>query len=89
MVAPYRELLGKVLAGPITTLESIHGIIMLCLWPLAVDKQSQDSSWNYCGLVTNAALRMGLHKDGAESNSTRSRIPKTDAMIRANTWMLA
>ncbi|PMD32666.1 hypothetical protein L207DRAFT_571949 [Hyaloscypha variabilis F] len=87
VVTPYRELLGEVLAGPITTLESIHGIIMLCLWPLAVDRQSHDSSWNYCGLVTNAAMRMGLHKDGTDSNRARSRIPKTEAMIRANTWM--
>ncbi|KAE9369861.1 hypothetical protein N431DRAFT_493580 [Stipitochalara longipes BDJ] len=87
VVTPYRNLLGKVLAEPITTLESIHGIIMLCIWPLAVDRQPEDSSWNYCGLVTNAAIRMGLHKDGTESNSNRNPIPKTEATIRANTWM--
>ena len=87
VVASYRGLLGKVLAEEITALESIQGIVLLCLWPLAVDKQTLDPTWNYCGLVTNAAMRMGLHKDGTNRNITRSPISKTEARIRAKTWM--
>ncbi|ODQ69037.1 hypothetical protein LIPSTDRAFT_76533 [Lipomyces starkeyi NRRL Y-11557] len=87
LVTPYRLLLGKTLAEPIANLECIQGLVLLCLWPLAVDRQSEDSSWNYCGLVTNAAVRMGLHRETTESRAASSLKLGSEAMAHAKTWM--
>jgi hypothetical protein len=86
-VTPYRQLLGKTLSEPILILECIQGLILLCLWPLAVDKQAEDASWNYCGLVTNAAARMGLQNDNAQRNAASSIEQGLESRIRAKTWM--
>lgn len=87
LIAPYRQLLGNVLAGPIRDLESIQGLIFLCLWPLPVGSQTEDPSWNYCGLLTNAAIRMGLHTTGAAEDGTQSSTPIAELRLRSKTWM--
>jgi hypothetical protein len=87
IVEPYRKLLSLALLGPILELNLLHGIILLCFWPLSVTKQIYDPSWNYCGLVTNAALQMGLQNFTARGAAILRRQSEREQAIRAKTWM--
>jgi hypothetical protein len=83
---PYQDLLARTIIAPILTLATIQGLVLLCIWPLAVAKQQYDPSWNYCGLLTNAATKLGIHKcsmvtDGQETPS------EDDARVHLKTWM--
>jgi hypothetical protein len=87
LVEPYRSMLGSVLMGHILELNLLHGIILLCFWPLSVTKQIYDPSWNYCGLLTNAALQMGLQNSTPGGDAIWSRLSEREQAIRAKTWM--
>ena len=85
IVESYRTMLGSVLAGPILELDLIHGIILLCFWPLPVAKQIYDPTWHYCGSITNAALQLGLQNSmGHLPPHGRS---EREERIRSKTWM--
>ncbi len=62
LLGPYKDLLGRtVLSSPIALL-TVQGLLYLCTWPVPVEYQARDQSWNLSGIATNAALYMGLHK---------------------------
>ncbi|KAH7400080.1 hypothetical protein BKA64DRAFT_474204 [Cadophora sp. MPI-SDFR-AT-0126] len=84
LTEPYRSLLEKTMMAPLNALEPIQGGVLLCVWPLNVRKQIYDPSWNYCGLVTNAAIRMGLHRSGGHR---RENISPTEIRAQSKTWM--
>ncbi|PVH89438.1 hypothetical protein DL98DRAFT_565488 [Cadophora sp. DSE1049] len=84
LTEPYRSLLEKTMMAPLNALEPIQGGVLLCVWPLNVRKQIYDPSWNYCGLVTNAAIRMGLHRSGGYR---RENISPTEIRAQSKTWM--
>ena len=73
--------------GPILELDLLHGIVLICFWPLPVAKQIYDPSWSYCGLLTNAALQMGLQNSIARGDSILNIQPEKEQVIRAKTWM--
>ncbi|XMA19375.1 hypothetical protein WAI453_012166 [Rhynchosporium graminicola] len=80
----YRNLLEKTLMAPLNTLAPIQAGILLCVWPLNPEKQVYDPSWNYCGLVTNAAIRMGLHRSGGYR---RENISPSEFRAQSKTWL--
>jgi hypothetical protein len=84
IIFPYRSLLEKTLMGRILTLEPIQVGVLLCYWPLTVEKQSYDPSWNYCGLITNAAIKIGIHKGEIRRPQT---LIETDDRIQLKTWL--
>ncbi|KAK0102532.1 hypothetical protein ONS95_006145 [Cadophora gregata] len=84
LTEPYRSLLEKTMMAPLNALEPIQGGVLLCVWPLNVRKQIYDPSWNYCGLVTNAAIRMGLHRSGGYR---RDNISPLESRAQSKTWM--
>ncbi|KUJ07762.1 uncharacterized protein LY89DRAFT_742535 [Mollisia scopiformis] len=83
---PYRHLLGQMLVNQIFFLETIQALTLLSFWPLAVPRQVEDPSWNYCGLITNAARKLGLDKARpSSSDSTSVTKHKTwVAIVQAN-----
>ncbi|KAE8442768.1 hypothetical protein EG329_002856 [Mollisiaceae sp. DMI_Dod_QoI] len=83
---PYRTLLGQTLVDQIFSLESIQALALLCFWPLSVPRQVEDPSWNYCGLMTNAALKLGLNKAQASSQDPiiRTRRKTWIAVVQVN-----
>lgn len=85
LLLEYKNLLGKILAGHILEIETLQGLVLLCFWPLVVERQGEDPTWNYCGLITNAALKLGLHR--VDSALTQSLDLSTLAKTRAKTWM--
>lgn len=84
ILSPYRSLLERTLMGRILALEPIQAGALLCYWPMAVEKQSYDPSWNYCGLITNAAIKIGLHKGVIRQPQT---LIETDGRIQLKTWL--
>ncbi|TVY92933.1 Regulatory protein, partial [Lachnellula willkommii] len=84
LLEPYRSLLGRILIEPIHSIESIQAIALRCFWPLSVPRQIDDPSWNYCGLLTNAAMKMGLNKAQRDFQATP---PKSTVGIRILTWI--
>ncbi len=39
LLASYRDLLGKTMVESIIAVETVQAIILLCFWPLSVDRQ--------------------------------------------------
>jgi hypothetical protein len=84
LIEKYQLLLGKSLMAPLNIIEPIQAGILLCYWPLAVERQIYDPTWNYCGLITNAAIKLGIHMVGARR---REKLSVLDSRIQAKTWM--
>lgn len=82
----YRNLLAHTLLNAIEAIETIQAILLLCFWPLSVERQPDDPSWYYCGMITNAAMKMDIHQitgfDGTKSDFTEKQI-----RIRRLTWI--
>ncbi|KAI1296425.1 hypothetical protein F5Y03DRAFT_293303 [Xylaria venustula] len=47
-------------------LQSILALLLLCMWPMPVERQLNDPSWLYSGIATNSALFLGLHRTGPQ-----------------------
>jgi len=48
--------------------------------------QIDDPTWNYCGLLTNAAMKLGLHKI-CMANNDQDMTAKQHTRVRLKTWM--
>lgn len=85
LLESYRGILSGTFIEPFHhSLESIQAIILICIWPLAVPRQVDDPTWNYCGLVTNAAVRMGINR--LDLRREGSHLDK-GLSIKNKTWM--
>lgn len=73
---PYQRYLGKVLRTAPMSIQSVQALLLLCTWPLAVEFQALDPSWNISAITIAASVRQGL---GA------SRLPSNEWDLR--TWM--
>jgi hypothetical protein len=90
LVPSYQSLLYKRLAEAIHTVQDLHAIILICLWPLPVMSQPDDPSWNYIGLAINAAMQMGLHKPRCQQGLYgfgRTNAPQVSVEVKMMTWM--
>lgn len=83
----YEELLSFCLVRPLLALKTFHALLILCYWPLQVPVQIQDPTWNYLGLITNAATQLGLHRPGSEKEFGFPRASARDVQLRTNTWL--
>ena len=86
-IEPYEQLLSSYLVRPLHTLTTIHALLILCYWPLPVPMQAQDPTWNYLGLVTNAATQLGLHHPGDAREYGFPRVTPKDVELRTKTWL--
>jgi hypothetical protein len=87
LIEPFKNLLARQLIEPVRSLYTIHALLLFCLWPLPVRKQIVDSSWNYCGFATSAAIRMGLHQLEATFEYDFSQYSAQEIEIRRRTWL--
>ena len=83
----YEPLLGSYLVKTILSLSTIHAILILVTWPIPVQSQPQDPTWNYCGLITNAARLLGLHEPGREKEYGFPRATPREVELRSKTWL--
>lgn len=80
----YRALLARTLIEPQTSIEFVQAIVLLLFWPLAVNRQAEDPSWNLCGMVTNVAMKLAIHRLRAND---RQGLSEKAAWIRRKTWL--
>ena len=83
----YEPLLGSCLVKAIFSLSTLHAILILVTWPIPVQSQAQDPTWNYCGLITNAARLLGLHEPGREKEYGFPRATPREVELRSKTWL--
>ncbi len=83
----YEPLLGSCLMKPMLSLSTMHAILIFVTWPTPVQAQPQDPTWNYCGLITNAARLLGLHEPGREKEFGFPRATRREVELRSKTWL--
>ena len=83
----YEPLLGSCLLKAILSLSTMHAILIFATWPVPVQSQPQDPTWNYCGLITNAARLLGLHEPGREKEYGFPRATPREVELRSKTWL--
>ena len=86
LIAPFKQLLSSHIVNCIRSVYTIQTLLLLCLWPLPVDNQKLDPTWNYCGLAVTGVMQMGLHTDS--TRWTRSPDQNSSSMlVRLKTWL--
>ncbi|KAI5924610.1 hypothetical protein F4810DRAFT_700675 [Camillea tinctor] len=87
IVSPFRQLVqSEILQAPLS-LQAIQALLILCMWPLPVEKQSQDPSWLYCGIAVNAAVYMGLHRPNSIGSLRYIGVSAGNKEARVLTWL--
>lgn len=89
LLPSYEALLSTTMGKPIRSIQTVHAFLVLCLWPLHVVNESDDPSWNYIGLVMNAAMQLGLHLDCRQDLFGYDSVEADEASmdVRNMTWM--
>lgn len=86
LTEPYKALLSTIILGPISSLQTIQAILLLCLWPFPVKHQHNEPSLNYCSLAISAALQMGLHRP-SHSMEYKAADKVESSLDSMMTWM--
>ncbi|KIW65452.1 hypothetical protein PV04_07711 [Phialophora macrospora] len=88
---PYRLLLMNNLVAVIHDFRTIQALVVLCHWPNSGPRQSQDPSWQYCGVAVNAAMQMGLDQAHPEKIAPgfhgRFNVHQMSVYSRHMTWL--
>ncbi len=94
MIAPHENLLAPLVHSAIHSLQTIHALLILCTWPVPKITQARDPSWNYIGLVVNAAMQLTLHQPLRRPESFdryvgwyMSSLHDVSTQIKALTWL--
>lgn len=61
LVPEIENLLTPILWKAVQYIETIHALLLLCLWPIPQPKYFQNPAWNYIGLAINAAMQLQCH----------------------------
>ena len=56
------QLLSGILHSAIQSIEVVHALLLLCLWPVPNTHGHKDPSWNYVSLAISAAIQLHCHK---------------------------
>ncbi|OQV08211.1 Fungal specific transcription factor domain-containing protein [Cladophialophora immunda] len=87
----FQELLSTALSNPICDFRTVQALIILCYWPNSGERQSQDLSWQFCGVALNAAMQMGMDQPSHERVNAgfggRSNIHQMSRYARQMTWL--
>ena len=62
LVEPLKRLVLDVQYVTHRSVSTVQALLLLCYWEGIAKKTWTDLSWAYCGIATNAALQMGLHR---------------------------
>lgn len=61
VVAEHEGLLSPILHRAIQQIETIHALLLLCLWPIPQSRHFHNPAWNYVGLSISAAMQLSCH----------------------------
>ncbi len=71
LCGPLENLLSRIFLTSVQSVETVQALLLLLLWPISKDKEQHDPSWNYLGLVQNAAMQLSLYSPISEGAITR------------------
>ena len=90
----HNTLITKVLRIAIQTLEDVHSLMLLCLWPVIQVRNAHDTGWNYIGLAIQGATSLGCHHPLERDNQTAHwhgmgdrSAADMDPLTQAMTWL--
>lgn len=87
----YQNLLAARVLGPIQDFRTLQAIILICYWPTSGKRQSDDPSWQYCGIALNKAMQMGIDQPGPGRHLApfggRSNAHQMSVYTRQMTWL--
>ena len=66
-----RQLLSQEVLSASQSIESVHALLLVCLWPVPQEHHYDDPSWEHIGLAINAALRFNCHNPLPQNNPIR------------------
>lgn len=67
----HRQLLSQEVLSALQSIESVHALLLVCLWPVPQEHHFDDPSWEYIGLAINSAMRFNCHKPLSQSSPIR------------------
>ena len=87
----YQSLLCATICNPIRDFRTVQALVILCYWPNSGERQSQDPSWQYCGVALNSAMQMGIDQPCHEGVNAgfggHSNIHQMSSYSRQMTWL--
>lgn len=89
----HEGLLSLILLRAIQHLETIHALLLLCLWPIPQARHFSNPAWNYVGLVINAALQLNCHSPTGPRSETHGwkggdvAVYELSVQDQARTWL--
>lgn len=88
------KLLPPILQRAIQRIETIHALLILCLWPLPQSRHFHNPAWNYIGLSISAAMQLNCHSpvpSGSEIEGWTGlghvAVGELDMKDQARTWL--
>jgi Fungal specific transcription factor domain len=70
VVAEHETLLSPILQRAIQQIETIHSLLLLCMWPIPQSRHFYNPAWNYVGLAMNAAMQLDCHNPLGPASKT-------------------
>lgn len=87
IAGPFQDMVRTdVLQAPLP-IQKIQALLLLCVWPLPVDKQHEDPSWLHSGIAVNAALYLGLHRSSPSQPTRRISGFSGTPLENTTTWL--
>lgn len=62
--------MAEVIQKAIQQLETIHALLLLCLWPIPKQRGAYDPSWNYVALAISGASNLSCHSPTGKNAAT-------------------
>jgi hypothetical protein len=87
-----KTLLADTIHSPPRTIATIQALLIMSTWPFSVTSVTEDPSDFYCGIATQMALRLGLHRPSqshlhAYGSEEHANARTVDREVQLTTWL--
>lgn len=87
-----KPLLADTIHSPPRTIATIQALLIMSTWPFSVTSVTEDPSDFYCGIATQMALRLGLHRPSqshlhAYGSEEHANARFVDREVQITTWL--
>lgn len=90
----HKELLSPILQRAIQRVETIHALLLLCLWPIPQSRHFNNPAWNYVGLAIHAAMQLDCHNPVSPNSEIHGwtglglvAVGELNTIEQAKTWL--
>ena len=88
LVDPVRKLAGDLYGPQSRDFGTVQALLLLCVWPFPFQQTVNDPSPMYCGLATQLAYQMGLHRPDCQMywEYDKSKLSPIVELQRKKAW---